>query len=266
MGVVRSLIAPAPAEASAPARVLVVDVLGEVFDRLRELSLPVALWRLLDARRMASNLAIDLVVFAAYGPIDWEMAAQISSRAPTLIITTTYQRSEAEQALRRDLIGYLDAGIARPALDRALRGAVSQDEPAFPRELIGAWMREQRESADAANATANGLTTRQREILALIAQGATDKEIAAALGIAIPTAQKHVSNMLRRLEVPNRAAAVATMSRVVPADGAATERRRRRPDSVRGAAERVAVPAMTRDGSVVAIAGTRAEHTNRRAS
>src|SRR2546429_143377 len=43
-------------------------------------------------------------------------------------------------------------------------------------------------------------------------QGAADKEIGQALGIATATAQRHVSNVLRRLDVPNRAAAVGAVS------------------------------------------------------
>ncbi|HEU5287473.1 MAG TPA: helix-turn-helix transcriptional regulator [Candidatus Limnocylindria bacterium] len=52
------------------------------------------------------------------------------------------------------------------------------------------------------------LTQRQRQIVGMIARGMADKEIAAALGIATATAEKHVANVLLRLQVPNRAAAV----------------------------------------------------------
>lgn len=187
---------------------LVVDPLGEVFGRLRDMDLPVALWRAVDPLRIAPGATIDLIICAAYAAIDWDRLTHLTSRAPTLIITTNYRRSEAEVALRRELIGYLDAGMAQPAFDRALRGALLQGEPAFSRELIGAWMRERRKAVNGDKERTNGLTRRQREILALIAEGATDKEIAARLHIASTTAQKHVTNILRRLEVPNRAAAV----------------------------------------------------------
>jgi DNA-binding NarL/FixJ family response regulator len=46
----------------------------------------------------------------------------------------------------------------------------------------------------------------------LIAKGAADKEIANALGITTATAQKHVTNLLKRLNVSNRAAAAALIS------------------------------------------------------
>lgn len=198
-------------DASAPS-VLVFDVLGEIFDRLRELDLPCALWRILDPSRVSSDVEFRLVVCAGYGPPNWDVVAELQERAPALIITTAYQRAEVEEALRRDLIGYLDAGIERAVLDRAMRGALVRGEAAFPRDAIGAWMRERRSASLARYGDGAGLTRRQRQVVSLIATGATDKEIASSLGIAATTTQKHVTNILRRLRVPNRAAAVAVFA------------------------------------------------------
>lgn len=58
------------------------------------------------------------------------------------------------------------------------------------------------------------LSPRQREVLALVAQGLTDREIAARLGIAHHTARDHVREVQRRLGVSSRtAAAVAWTQR-----------------------------------------------------
>ena len=53
------------------------------------------------------------------------------------------------------------------------------------------------------------LTKRELEVLALMAEGKTDKEIAEALGVAESTAKNHVGSILGKLNVPNRAGAVA---------------------------------------------------------
>jgi DNA-binding NarL/FixJ family response regulator len=52
------------------------------------------------------------------------------------------------------------------------------------------------------------LTTRQLEILRLIALGLANKQIAVELRIAEPSVKKHVSRLFRRYTVPNRAALV----------------------------------------------------------
>jgi DNA-binding NarL/FixJ family response regulator len=51
------------------------------------------------------------------------------------------------------------------------------------------------------------LTEREREILAELAQGRTNAQIALALGISVGTVRKHVEHILRRLAVPTRTAA-----------------------------------------------------------
>jgi DNA-binding CsgD family transcriptional regulator len=52
------------------------------------------------------------------------------------------------------------------------------------------------------------LTHREREVLVLLCTGASDKEVASALGISRSTASKHVENILAKMKVSNRTAAV----------------------------------------------------------
>ena len=51
---------------------------------------------------------------------------------------------------------------------------------------------------------AYALTAREVEVLAALAEGRTNKEIADALFISVKTASVHVSNLLRKLDVPGR--------------------------------------------------------------
>jgi DNA-binding CsgD family transcriptional regulator len=59
-----------------------------------------------------------------------------------------------------------------------------------------------------------GLTPREREVMALVAQGRTNRQIAEALFISDKTASVHVSNILAKLGVANRAEAAATVHRL----------------------------------------------------
>ena len=200
----------AQAAANGRASVVVVDPLGAVFGTLRELGLTVSLWRVLDAKRLPALSSVDLAVLAVYDKIDWAVADALVEHAPALAISTNYSREDATASLGHGLIGYLDASLTLDALRRAVSG-VLKGEPAYARDITGMWLRARRTSAVRAERTLD-LTPRQRQIVALIARGGTDKEIASALGIATATAQKHVTNILERLNVPNRAAAVAVIS------------------------------------------------------
>lgn len=53
------------------------------------------------------------------------------------------------------------------------------------------------------------LTPRENDVAARVASGWTNKEIASDLGIGVDQVKKHVSHILRKLELPNRAALAA---------------------------------------------------------
>ena len=59
-----------------------------------------------------------------------------------------------------------------------------------------------------------GLTPRERDVLALIAEGRTDRQIAEALFISPRTVAMHVSSILAKLGVTNRSAAAAIAHRL----------------------------------------------------
>jgi DNA-binding NarL/FixJ family response regulator len=59
-----------------------------------------------------------------------------------------------------------------------------------------------------------GLTDRELQVLDLLEQGRTNREIAAALFISEKTASVHVSNILRKLGVANRGQAAAARRRL----------------------------------------------------
>jgi NarL family two-component system response regulator LiaR len=64
------------------------------------------------------------------------------------------------------------------------------------------------------------LTARERDLLALMARGMGNRDIAQRLGITMPTVKFHVTNILAKMHAPNRTAAVlsALRNRVVVLD------------------------------------------------
>ncbi len=65
------------------------------------------------------------------------------------------------------------------------------------------------QGADAAARPGALLTPREREVLALVASGSTNKEIATALGISPSTVKNHLQNILDKLHLENRVQAAA---------------------------------------------------------
>jgi ATP/maltotriose-dependent transcriptional regulator MalT len=55
----------------------------------------------------------------------------------------------------------------------------------------------------------NGLTSREAQVLRLVAAGKSNKEVAGALALSVKTVERHVGNILTKLDVPSRAAATA---------------------------------------------------------
>lgn len=189
--------------------ILVLDAQGTVFAKLREVGLPGSLWRVTDAKRLVGLGGMDMGIYSVADRVDWTVADALSARCSTVILADRPNVSDARDGFAHGLAGYLDAGLSTEVLRRALRGVLN-GELAYGRDIVGSWLREMR--APSRSRAVASLTPRQQQIVALIAQGASDKEIGGALGIATATAQKHVTNILERLRVPNRAAAVAAVS------------------------------------------------------
>jgi DNA-binding NarL/FixJ family response regulator len=201
---------PVIAEAEATGFV-VVDPRGTVFALLRDLRLPVALWRTMRAPAEDELPKTNVVLYVVDDRLAWEEIREIGRSWPTIIVAERASAADANEALRVGAFGYIDAKNSAEGLRRTLLGAL-RGESAFSRVVIGRWLREGQATPHAGRGRrTDRLTARQREIIGLIAAGATDKEVGSALGIRTATAQKHVANLLRRLGVPNRAAAVGML-------------------------------------------------------
>jgi DNA-binding CsgD family transcriptional regulator len=98
----------------------------------------------------------------------------------------------------------------RIALDAAARGLAVAPLQAIEEsadEALEAWDR-------ALPADAFHLTAREREVLSLLAQGASNKEIARKLGISVHTAKFHVGSLLEKFDSTGRTDAVAQAVRL----------------------------------------------------
>ncbi len=121
------------------------------------------------------------------------------TNARVLIFSTFARDDEIQAALDAGALGYLQKSATRDELLDALRTVAQGRRYLFP------------ELARRLNALRLGpaITAREREILAMIAGGRANKEIAAALAISEDTVKRHVSHILEKLDVNDRAQATA---------------------------------------------------------
>lgn len=165
------------------------------------------LWRVWDSgqRQLSEHaiLVLDLRDLSDADAVDRLRTS--ASRHATIAIAHPLSTAAALTYLDAGAIGAIDPAITdRMALRRALLGAL-RGEPAFTREVLGLWLHRVRHES---HSMTWRLTARQREVITLVAGGATDKDISEALHISLATAQKHIANVLKRLGASNRAAAV----------------------------------------------------------
>lgn len=188
--------------------IVIFDERGDLYTKICQLDLGLALQRVSDRRHVEGSEHVDLGVLALYEDTRQDVVqAADEHRFGLLVLAERYSSGEAAKAIDLGLVGYLGADMEPAALRRAILGVLA-GEPGFTRPIIGGWLRRQRACCAARRGVA-ALTDRQRQVVALIAQGLADKEIGERLGITTATAQKHVTNILDRLSVTNRAAAAA---------------------------------------------------------
>lgn len=124
-------------------------------------------------------------------------------RARVLVFSAFARDDEIQAALDAGALGYLQKSASRDELLAALRH-VARGARSLPPEVARRL---------AALSLGPAITPREREILALIAAGRANKEIAASLGVSEDTVKRHVSHILEKLDVNDRAQATAVAIR-----------------------------------------------------
>ena len=134
--------------------------------------------------------------------------AKVSSKV--LMLTTFDIDDYVYQALRIGASGFMLKDAPAEELVRAVRVVAAGDAllaPSVTRRLIAEVTSRQRPRR-APSSELSGLTPREREVLEQVAEGKSNAEIATHLFVAEQTVQTHVSNLLSKLQLRDRAQAV----------------------------------------------------------
>ena len=168
-----------------------------------------------QAIRLVEQTRPDVVLMDVRMPgLDGVAAtARLTARpdAPKVIILTTYDLEEPlYAALRAGASGFLLKDVRPADLVEAIRVVAGGDAllaPTATRRLLDRFL-----VTDVTPAAPSGsldrLTEREREVLTLMARGASNAEIAGRLVVSETTVKTHVSAILRKLEVRDRVQAV----------------------------------------------------------
>jgi DNA-binding NarL/FixJ family response regulator len=168
---------------------------------------------------LARALRPDVALLDIHMPGDGiRAAAEITAHVPdTAVVMLTVSSAEGDLfgALKSGASGYLLKDTDPDRLPMALRG-VLDGEAALPRALVTRILEEFRIGSPRARLPVRGkpparLTTREWEVLEGLGEGLSTAEIGERLFISNVTVRSHVSAVLRKLRVPNRASAVRVL-------------------------------------------------------
>ncbi|MBM7058912.1 response regulator [Streptomyces durocortorensis] len=126
---------------------------------------------------------------------------ELDNPAKVLIVTSFTEQRTVVPALRAGASGYVYKDVDPDALAGAIR-SVHAGHVLLQPEVAGALLAQD----DAGTGTGRGstLTEREREVLGLIADGRSNREIARTLVLSEKTVKTHVSNILMKLDLADR--------------------------------------------------------------
>ena len=158
---------------------------------------------------------IALVDVSMPGLNGLELAARVAREAPrtrVAILSMHGTAGHVAQALRAGVKGYVLKDAAAEELPLLL-GAVMRGEtylsPAISKHVVDAYLdRDGRAKVPTEGVPLDGLTPRQREILQLVAEGKSTKDVARLLNLSVKTVEAHRGQIMTRLEIHDLAGLV----------------------------------------------------------
>ena len=183
------------------------------------------------------SLAPDVVLIDMRMPlVDGVQATRELSRregSPPVLALTTFDDDEVlAGVLRAGAAGFVLKDVPDEDLHRAVRvvaGGGAWLDPAVTGRVLAAY-RSAPPPRAGRDPALDALTSREREVLALIGQGKTNTEIAAGLFVSDGTVKTHINHLFTKLQLRDRAAAVVFAfdhDLVTPAQDGPSDRTRR---------------------------------------
>jgi DNA-binding NarL/FixJ family response regulator len=166
----------------------------------------------LEALVKARELAPDLILMDVGMPgcDGLEATQRIKRELPRVVVVMLTVRDEDEKlfkAIRNGAQGYLLKSIRSREMLSLLRGAVRGDAaitPSLGGRMLEEFRRVSQQAVENPVERPTVLSAREQEVLARVAEGATNKEIAEALHVSIHTVKSHMCKILSKLHANGR--------------------------------------------------------------
>ncbi len=177
-----------------------------------------------EALKLALKHRPDLVLLdiGMPGMSSFEASRLIKEHCPasrTVYLSLHEDREYVQQAVRSGACGYLLKDTPAASLLKALRavhGGQRSWSPQILQHLEGPTRKH--DHVGHVPLRRSTLTLREREVMKLLAEGLTVRQAAAALGVSIKTAEAHKFNLMRKLDIHNKAQLVtaAIQKKILP--------------------------------------------------
>lgn len=167
-----------------------------------------------EAVLKAKELMPDLILMDVYmrGMSGLEATRLIKEALPyvkVVMLTASAEDKDLFEAIKAGAQGYLLKNTEPEPFFQTLRGVFRGEAPVsrtMATKILGEFTRLARGHEDRRE---EKLSAREREVLELLTKGASNKEIASALGISENTVKNHLKNILEKLHLENRVQAAA---------------------------------------------------------
>ncbi|MGI5184647.1 response regulator [Dactylosporangium sp. CA-152071] len=160
------------------------------------------------ARAQPDVVLLDLAMPGMGGIAATQRILEASPHVRVLVLSMADDDDSVFAALRAGARGYVLKGARRLEIIRAVKVVADGEAifgPAIATRLMGYFANVDR---DPPTPAIPGLTAREHEILAFVAQHLTNPQIAQRLGLSQKTVRNHVSNIFAKLQVADRAQAI----------------------------------------------------------
>ncbi len=172
-----------------------IEVVGEAADGLQAVE---------ACRRLQPDVVLMDIAMPGLGGIEAALELKKeSSRTRVLVMSQYEDREYVRRMLKAGAAGYVLKKSAGAELAGAIR-AVARGGLVLDPEVARAAMEESSPEGGAGGDPYEALTDREKQVLKLVAEGKSNKEVAELLGISVKTAMSHRERVMEKLEVHNR--------------------------------------------------------------